>query len=319
VYVLTALDKHLQAQVDEPDLDETAARFEERRRRHVDHLKRLAECGAWLRSANDCHAKFCVIDDEIAIVTSANSTPEAYESNPEDGLVVRQSAAAYELGRLFAHIWQHLSEHDSTPGTALDVHSLPERSPPTWRSLGRGGGVTPVATMRSYEASLQRTAIEIIDSAQARLAIATYSFIGMETHPIGAALEKAIARGVEVDVLVQPRNHICAQRITCQWFLELAPDHVRLYGHRRTHTKSIIADDRFGLIWTGNLEATHGWNNGIEVGLRIEDAGVASAVARWISDVMRRATHRPVISPSEEDLTRLGVPTKEISERLFHK
>lgn len=311
VYVLTALGKHLRAEVLEPDsdVDANTAKLQDRAKRHEDHLQRLAHAGVWLRSAEDCHAKFCVVDDACAIVTSANATQEAYESNPEDGLVIRDSRAAIEFGRLFAHVWQHLSTLESTPGARLDVHSLTSARAPAWRALAGDAALRPVTTLRNNEASLRDAAIAVIDRAIDHLAIATYSFMGMEEHPVGAALARALARNVRLDLLVQPRNHIDAQRASLAWLVGLAPERVRLYGHRRTHTKSIVADGHAALLWTGNLEARHGWDDGIEVGVLVEDAGVASAVAGWTGDVMRRATHVALNTPTVRELVDAGQPS----------
>jgi phosphatidylserine/phosphatidylglycerophosphate/cardiolipin synthase-like enzyme len=320
VYVLTALGKHLRAEVREPDsdVDASTAKLQERAQRHEEHLQRLAHAGVWLRSAEDCHAKFCVVDDRCAIVTSANATQEAYESNPEDGLVLREPRAAHELGRLFAHVWQHLATLESTPGTRLDVHSLPSARAPAWRALFGTANARPVTTLRRDESSLLRAAIDVIDRATDHLAIATYSFMGMEDHPIGAALARAISRNVRVDLLVQPRNHIAAQRASLAWLVGLSPDRVRLHGHRRTHTKSIVADGSMALLWTGNLEARHGWDNGIEVGVVVEDPGVASAVAAWTADVMRRRTHVAMVAPSARDLVEAGQAPALLGEWTLH-
>jgi len=316
VYVLTALGKHLRAEVLEPDADADAntAKLQGRAKRHEEHLQRLAHAGVWLRSAEDCHAKFCVVDDETAIVTSANATQEAYESNPEDGLILCEPRAAREYGRLFAHVWQHLATLESTPGARLDVHSLGARPVPSWRALVRTDDIRPLTTLRGDEASLLGAAVEVIDRARDHLTIATYSFMGMEAHAIGAALARAIARNVRIDLLVQPRDHIEAQRASLAWLVALAPDRVRIHGHRRTHTKSIAADGRVVLLWTGNLESKHGWDNGIEVGVIVEDAGVASAVAGWTGGVMRRATHVALHAPSARELVEAGLPSALFGE-----
>ncbi|APR75121.1 Hypothetical protein A7982_00467 [Minicystis rosea] len=311
VYVLTALGKHLRAEVLEPDsdIDATTGKMQERAARHEDHLQRLAHAGVWLRSAEDCHAKFCVVDDACAVVTSANATQEAYESNPEDGLVLRDARAARELGRLFAHVWQHLATLESTPGARLDVHSLPSTRVPAWRVLSGTEQLRSVTTLRRDEASLRDAAIEVIDRAKDHLAIATYSFMGMEEHPVGAALARALSRNVRLDLLVQPRNHIEAQRKSLAWLMSLAPDRVCLHGHRRTHTKSIVADGQTVLLWTGNLESRHGWDDGIEVGVFVDDPGVASAVAGWTADVMGRCTHAAMNAPSARELVGAGQPS----------
>ncbi len=320
VYVLTALGKHLRAEVLEPDseVDANTLKLQERAARHEDHLKRLACSGVWLRSAEDCHAKFCVVDDARAVVTSANATQEAYESNPEDGLVLREARAARELGRLFAHVWQHLATLESTPGARLDVHSLPPADVPAWRALAGNEQIRPVTTLRRDETSLRAAAIEVIDRAKDHLVIATYSFMGMEDHPIGAALARALKRNVRLDLLVQPRNHIEAQRKSLAWLMGLAPDRVRLHGHRRTHTKSIVADGHATLLWTGNLESRHGWDNGIEVGVIVDDHGVASAVAGWTTDVMARCTHAAMSTPSTRELVAAGQPSALSGEWSIH-
>ncbi|MDD4915636.1 MAG: phosphatidylserine/phosphatidylglycerophosphate/cardiolipin synthase family protein [Methylococcales bacterium] len=310
VYVLTVLDKHLRAEVlDEPDsdVDANTAKLQERAKRHDEHLASLACAGAWLRSVEDCHAKFCVVDDACAIVTSANATQEAYESNPEDGLLLLDKSVAHEFGRLFAYVWRYLATLESVPGVQLDVHSL-DLCAPAWHILSGVDGVHPVTTLRSDEASLLAAAIEVIDRAQEHLAIASYSFMGMEHHPIGDALARAIERKVRIDLLVQPRNHIDEQRISLAWLLDLGPGQVRLCGQRRTHTKSIVADGQTVLLWTGNLESRHGWDNGIEVGIVVEDAGVASAVSAWTADVMQRHTHVALNSPSIRELVAAGQP-----------
>lgn len=187
VYILTALGKHLRAEVLELDdeVDAQTAKQRERAQRHDDHLRRLARAGAWLRSAEDCHAKFCVVDDACAIVTSANSTKEAYEINPEDGLALHQPLAAREFGRLFAHIWQQLTTLESLPGANLDVHSLPARPSLPWHALAGAGDSRAVTTLRKHETSLLDAAVQVIDRARGHLTIATYSFMGMEDHPVG--------------------------------------------------------------------------------------------------------------------------------------
>lgn len=311
IYILTALGKHLRAEVLELDdeVDAQTAKQRERAQRHDEHLRRLARAGAWLRSAEDCHAKFCVVDDACAIVTSANSTKEAYEINPEDGLALHQPLAAREFGRLFAHIWQQLTTLESLPGANLDVRSLPARPSLSWRALAGAGDSRAVTTLRKYETSLLDAAVQVIDRARGHLAIATYSFIGMEDHPVGTALQRALARGVGIDLLVQPRNHVEAQRASLAWLLGLAPERVRIHGHRRTHTKSIVADDQAVLLWTGNLDARHGWIDGIEVGVVVEDPGVAAAVGRWTHNVMQRRTDVALNAPSVRQLADAGFPT----------
>lgn len=303
VYVLTALGNHIKKQRDIEEIDEKEA---ERSERHHEHLRRLAEAGVWLRSTEDCHAKFMVVDDALAVVTSANATQDAYERNPEDGVASTDTTVARELGGFFAHVWLNLASLESLPGPHLDVRSVQARKAPPWRGLKIAGSIHVVATMRRAETSLLGAAIEVIDGAKQRLIVATYSFSGIETHSLGAALQRALERKVSIDLLVRPRNHLLAQRKTCSWLKRQAPERVRIFGHRLTHTKSIVADDRDALLWTGNLEAAHGWDSGIEVGVRMKDAGCASAISGWVQDVMARSSYIGVDAPSINELVREG-------------
>jgi phosphatidylserine/phosphatidylglycerophosphate/cardiolipin synthase-like enzyme len=304
VYVLAALQNHLRFEAMEPEgeLTEQEQKFQRRAQQHVDHLNRLAEAGVWVRSTNDCHAKFCVVDDAVAIITSANATEEAYTKNPEDGLVVQDGLVAGELGRLFAHVWLHLADLESQPGTLLNVRTRPLGPVRPWRPLTHKGAVSLVATLRRQEDALLQAALQVLDGAQTRLTLASYSLVGMENHPVGLALERAIKRGVEVDLLLQPKNHSAAQRATCQWLTGIRHGGVRLHGHSRTHTKSLVADGRDVLLWTGNLDSAHGWEDGIEVGLRIQDSGVAQAIEAWVREVIQRSTLRPLEAPSAAEL-----------------
>ena len=312
VYVLTALGKHLRPEIAEPDDDESdsrTARDAERSKRHEEHLRRLAAAGAWLRSVEDAHAKFCVVDDSVCVVTSANATEDAYTRNPEDGLLVRSPEIATELGRLFAHAWFNFASLESAPGPHPDVHSVTRGARAPWSPLRSDGDVNAVATLGSQERSLLDSAVRVIDSACSTLTIATYSLVGMEIHPIGAALERAIGREVRIDLLLQPRNHIDAQRACCEWLLRRGGRFVRLHGHRKTHTKSIVADGKRCLLWTGNLESAHGWTTGIEIGLTIADEGVARAVESFVRGVIARADREALDRPSCDDVCARGFPS----------
>ena len=331
VYVLTAMGKDVRPEIHDVDADIGAhdMKLRERALRHEEHLRSLAQAGVWLRGSKDCHAKFCVIDDESVIVTSANATQEAYEANPEDGLVIRRSDVARELGRVFSFIWHDLTTQESKPGERINYHELKSISSHIWKPLAGACDVVAVATIREFEQSLLKGAIDVIDSALKTLSIATYSLIGIQSpHPLGEAIERAVSRGVKIRVLVQPRNHHKGQRDTLQWLLSLGANNVSLYGHKRTHTKSIVADGTTVLLWTGNLEAAHGWHDGIEVGILARGSGVGSVVEGWTTDVMRRATHDCLLRPSVDELCKrldgwnvtgdwiVNIPNDQSSEKI---
>jgi phosphatidylserine/phosphatidylglycerophosphate/cardiolipin synthase-like enzyme len=316
VYILTALGKHLQTLPPDAELDADGdAVLQRRAEAHGRHLRELSRSGAWLRSA-DLHAKLCVVDDARALVTSANATQESYERNPENGLEVAIPSVARDLGRLFAHVWMNLTTEESAPGD-LDVRSLEPRPTPPWRPLAADGPVRPVATINAQEQSLLRAALEVIDSATRRLTIGTYSLIGIEKHPLGEALRTAVQRGVEVDLILHPRNHLREQRVTCQWLRSLDPSRVRLHAEPHMHAKAIAADGTRALVWTGNLEVKHGWDSGVEVGLRVDDPGVTASIEALLGDLMARRSFEALGEPTVQELAaRLGDPVLAGEYRL---
>lgn len=306
VYVLTALDKSLRVTAGELGddlLDLPAQRREqkerERRDRHFTHLDRLARAGVWLRSASDSHAKLCVIDDEIAMVTSANATPEAYEDNPENGLLLDDPEAAREIGRFFAHAWLHFTDQESPPG-ALDLKDRGKRpAPPPWCRLAGREPFWPIGTLRRQETSIRDATLALLRSARRELVIASYSAVALRDHAIGQALREALERGVRVLLVLRPNNLRADQVDACSFLFHGIPqDRWALCGHERTHAKAIVADGERALLWTGNLDGKAGYDDGIEVGVMVTDRAIVAEARAHVLDIAQRASWRGVLGPT---------------------
>ncbi|MDI3284242.1 phospholipase D-like domain-containing protein [Polyangium sp. 15x6] len=308
VYVLTALGKSLQ--IDTGELDEEfsgmpAQRRVEQQERHLQNLDRMARAGVWLRSARDCHAKLCVVDDEVAVVTSANARRNAYEDNPENGVLVREPAVARELGRLFAHAWLHLTHDESPPGAALDLKGRggQERRPPAFPALSGSGDLVPVGTVQGIEASIREATLDLIENARRELVIASYSAVSLRDHVVGRALRRALERGVKALVVLRPRNLHRDQVDTCGFLFAGVPDErLVVLGHDHTHAKAIVADGQRALVWTGNLDGKAGYDSGIEVGVLMKDPVSVSAARSHVIEIARRATHRSIIRPTLHEI-----------------
>ncbi|WP_437316323.1 phospholipase D-like domain-containing protein [Sorangium sp. So ce385] len=319
VYVLTALSTSLRVATGELDddlLDLPAQRREQkerdRRDRHFAHLDRLARAGVWLRSASDSHAKLCVVDDEIAVVTSANATPEAYEDNPENGLLIEDPDVARELGRLFAHAWIHFTDHESPPGV-LDLKERGKRpAPPPWRRLAGHEPLWPIATLRREETSIRDATLALLRGARHELVIASYSAIALRDHAVGQALrEAALEREVRVLLVLRPNNLRADQVDACSFLFDGIPqDRWVLCGHERTHAKAIVADGERALLWTGNLDGKVGYDDGIEVGVMVTDRAIATAARDHVLDIAQRAGWRGVLAPT------LGEVATSVRRRL---
>lgn len=303
VYVLTALERGLRADLsDLGELDRRAEIEQARREQHTEHLRRLARAGVWLRGA-ECHAKFCVIDDKRAVVTSANATPEAYERNPENGLVIRERDACREIGRLFAHVFLTAFTHESTPGDELDVRKAGARVVRPWRPLRPFRSLTPIATIDGAERSLLRRTLDVIEGAKEELVVASYSLVAIEKHPVGRALREALTRGVRVAMLLRPRNANEPQRAACTWLFDGIPtDRWCLRGHEFTHAKAIVADRRRAVIWTGNLDGEKGYESGVELGIETSIPSLVADVREYLVSLMHRSRWDGLVRPAAREV-----------------
>lgn len=309
VYVITALGRHMQADLSEPDAEEdrSAEKRRLRQQRHEALLREMARAGVWLRSSEDAHAKLCVVDDELCAVTSANATSEAYERNPELALIVRHPAVARDLGRLFARVWLHRSTIDSEPGVDLNVQSRTAERVPNWTPLSPSGDVRAVATLGADERSLRAATVALIESAERELCIATYSVVAIEDHPVGRALRAAARRGVQIRLVLQPNNRREDQRSACGWLVRGAPDKVLVRGLSWTHSKAIVADGARALVWTGNLDGRHGYESGFEVGIATERPALVESLRAYVTELFERAPWQAVLDPALDFLRAHGI------------
>jgi phosphatidylserine/phosphatidylglycerophosphate/cardiolipin synthase-like enzyme len=79
----------------------------------------LTTRGVAMRGHENCHAKFMVIDDEVAWVGSANLETKAFTTVGEVGVVTHNPTEVDRLARLFAHMWQAGCKYE-LPSTVHD-------------------------------------------------------------------------------------------------------------------------------------------------------------------------------------------------------
>ena len=301
VYVISALDdKGLDTAINKVD-DATPIDKQTEYR----NFRELTRRGIYVRGYPGVHAKFVVVDDRAALVSSANLVTRSFDEVGENGVVVTGSIDVDRLARLFARLW-HESVWDMPPDP--DHHTV--------RKLGRNQAVTaavkvpgskgngPVWTCEALgHYDIAGALHEIVESAEADLILATYSIAnmayglpGMVAHPelLFDPVCRAVERGVRARMLLRGRNQVRASRAEAT---EFAKAGVEIYADRLTHAKGVIADGRFGALFSANFLTDQGLTGGVEVGMRLDDTSALTEAQRYFEHVMTEASMGFVLDP----------------------
>jgi cardiolipin synthase len=122
------------------------------------------------------------------------------------------------------------------------------------------------------------------------------------------ALFRAVARGVQVRVLVPSRSDVpIIQFATEALFDTLLRHGVELYALPGTmlHAKTAIIDDSFTTIGSYNLDE-RSWRKNLEVNLAVEDRAFARHVRTWFEYDIARATRIDLYRWRDRSLARRG-------------
>ncbi|QKV78170.1 phosphatidylserine/phosphatidylglycerophosphate/cardiolipin synthase family protein [Amycolatopsis sp. Hca4] len=275
-----------------PDVETAKKRFEV-----------LTRNGVAVRGHENCHAKFVVVDDSVAWVGSANLDTRALTVVGEVGVTTTDHAEVDRLARLFATMWKAgcNREMPNTPGdyvarrrTADEVTFTVPAPPPE-----------PDAAIiwTRAEDHILRGIHATIDEAQDSLLLASFSLTGLRASPelLLKPLESAIARGVTVDLIVRARNNRDDHVMDARALHDLG---VRLVADDLNHAKAVVADDRTGLLFSANFDATHGLEpgSGIEVGARLNGTTALPELVRYLRHAITHATHKFVAAPTARQL-----------------
>jgi phosphatidylserine/phosphatidylglycerophosphate/cardiolipin synthase-like enzyme len=263
VYVLAAMnERDLLRALRESDVEEDPRELMIRRKRFED----LTSRGIAVRTLAGCHAKFVVVDDRKALISSANFDPNALDRNCENGVVVEDAHQAERTARLFARLWGACQKQMPLSGDPVltdvkEVAAAVTLDEPEPDSLG-------LIWTWDEEQHIRRTIQDVIGLAERELLLATWSLNGMTKRPdlLVDPLRAAIDKGVEVRMLLRNRpgeEHLRDARV-------LQDMGVRLYPCSRNHAKGVIADRQRGALFSANFDAAHGLTADIEVGVRLD-------------------------------------------------
>ncbi len=309
VYVISALDakslrRGLKVEAADPP---NAADLRVQNKRFEDMTSR----GIAVRGHENCHAKLLIVDDRVALVSSANLETSALVDRSErgatgeSGAVVSDPEEIARLSRFFTRLW-YACPFEMPPG---EDHTVQERAPapsPCRVPVPRVGSRAGIIWTHDDERGILETIHDVIGRARERLLLTTFSLNGLTERrdllldPLERALDNHRLR---VSLLVRPRNNLQTHRRDAEALAALG---VRIYADSLNHAKAAIADERHGALFSANFDAEHGLLSGVEVGVRLDGELALKEAIRYLGHAVAHA-----------DLTFVARPTQgEMDEQL---
>lgn len=287
VYVVSALDNKGLEQSINDDTSDVDRQMEYR------NFRELTRHGIYVRGYPGLHAKFVVVDDRVALVSSANLVSRSFDNVGENGVVVTGRDDVLGVARLFARLWQ-LSPWDMPP----DRRTHPVQSRTAASDLAvpspAGPGTGPLWTW-GEQCHIADAVTDVIDRAKSELLLATFSVASMTYGLPRAAARpellyepvcRAVDRGVRVSLLLRGRNHLPAARAEATAFSEAG---VEIVPDRLNHAKGVIADGVTGALFSANFVAKQGLTGGVELGMRLDGTHALAEATRYFKHVMNEA------------------------------
>lgn len=261
-------------------------------RAHKKNFAELTRHGVAVRGRADCHAKFLVVDDRAALVSSANLDTRGLNETGENGVMITSPAEVDRMARFFTRLWDSCS-YEMPAGSA--EYSVRERPPRSSRCRCRVPvpDVTPAPSVIWTDGKEERLILahlhDIIGRARRRLVLATFSLNGLASRrelliePLAAALRDG---EVTASLLCRGRNNMSAHRKDAAALADLG---VRIYADQLNHAKGVIADDAHGALFSANFDAAHGLLDRVEAGVRLDGQPALAEASRFFRHAMEHA------------------------------
>lgn len=288
VYVITSLDDEALRRGGDR-IASTVERLDESRREIGDdeevqekYFGPLSKRGVFIRGLRACHAKFAVIDDQLAIVSTANFETRGFDVTQECAVTLRNAAHVEALRSLFARLWFQCAMEASLE---QDAYTMQNRKAAAWPGsvpTPSAETVGPIWTCGEKETFILDAARDIIDGARHHLLLASFGLHDNHARPelILDPLTRAIERGVQVDLLLRSRNNVPGHRRDAEIFLRRG---VRVRADALNHAKAVIGDGVRGAIFSANLDIRHGLVDDVEVGVRLDGTPALGEIAAFLA------------------------------------
>ncbi len=305
VYVISALDeksfrKGLQAEdADAPEADDVRAqnkRFED-----------MTSKGIAVRGHDNFHAKFLIVDDRDALVSSANletsalTDTERRDVTGENGFVVSDRNEVLRLARYFTRLW-HDCTYEMPPGENHTVQHRKASPSPCHAPVADLGHSPGVIWTYGTELGIRDTIRDIIGRARRSLLLASFSLNGLTEYPelLLNPIERAMqTRRLQVSLLLRARNNHPPTRKGATALAKLG---VHIYSDSLTHAKAVISDENYGALFSANFDADHGLLSGAEVGIRLDGHQALDEAIRYLGHAMSHADLNFTLNPTQRDM-----------------
>ncbi len=189
------------------------------------------------------HAKYMIIDNSVLLVTNQNFTGAGFNSNREFGVVTTEPGRVGEAMQVFESDWNNV------------------QSPTTFQHLV----VSPVNS--------RSTIVGLINASQESVWL--YAEV-LRDEEVTRALDSAVARGVDVRLLVNPS----ASDEDAPYFLDVLSHgvQVRVLNTPYVHSKALIIDGNQVLIGSQNYSLTS-LDRNRELGIVLDDPEIVQVVS----------------------------------------
>lgn len=299
VYMITAIDeksleKGLTLEDDEGvDVQVEKKQFEE-----------LTRNGIYIRGHSNCHAKFIVVDDNIAVVSSANMNRNGFIECGECGVAITDSREVNRIARFFARLWHTGCDWEVQPGRSYSVQTRTSKPCPCSVPMPLDDAKLDgkVIWTDTHETFIIDTIHDVLKRAKKEVILSTYKLNGMKKSPglLLDPLRDAIEqRGIKVKILVRRHNEFKSHRIDTAALAELG---VEIFADSKNHAKGIIADQTYGALFSANLDATYGLMSGVEMGVRLDGRRALADALSYFDHAMSEADWEFKLSPTQSEM-----------------
>ncbi|MBI9017060.1 MAG: phosphatidylserine/phosphatidylglycerophosphate/cardiolipin synthase family protein [Phycisphaerae bacterium] len=309
VYVLTTLKDRdfdeLAVMKGEGDFDQW--NFKE----HMEGIKELVRNGISVKARKDCHAKFVVIDDKYAIITSANSVPTCFadipqkngfvrEANPENGVLIEMHLEVLRLSNFFRYIWRSAYNYYMSPDSqVLDICEFSKNIIPiACREPAIVPGKDQVIWTAPNDYRILESLVKMIDMAEHSVCISSWVIKGIKGHLLAQKLVQATERGVEIEILL--RGMYRSDHLESCYFLKQSlGKQIKILGDFCNHSKAALVDNKQAMLMSANIDSQHGLNSSVEVGFLSTNPDFVESVSNYLNRLRAGCVLEFIANPTQ--------------------